>query len=430
VRKLCVSLVVSGLVGLTSGCGSGGPRPGHEPPQGDVRLAKDADIVEARVPPNATLETLLRQEHLPADMTASMVDAVRAVFNPRELRADRTYQITRTLDGLFREFTYQIDADRLLRVVSLGPADDSTPRFDAEIVPLPKDLEDAAFEAEISREHSSLIGAFNAGGENIQLALSLADIFGGEVDFNSELQLGDRFEVLFERATRNGEFIGYGEIKAAVLDTGGRRLVAIRHVGPDGKPGWFNEAGRSLKRQFLRSPLPFEPRITSRFSYNRLHPVLGYRRPHLGVDYGAPAGTRVNAVAAGVVESAGWAGEAGRMVKIRHAGGYETAYLHLSAFAPDIRPGVRVAQGDFIGRVGQSGTATGPHLDYRIIKNGRYVNPTAELAKMPPGEPIASDRLAMFVHDRDDLLGELRSRLATLTPAPSPAPGLSPGAPH
>jgi murein DD-endopeptidase MepM/ murein hydrolase activator NlpD len=129
------------------------------------------------------------------------------------------------------------------------------------------------------------------------------------------------------------------------------------------------------------------------------------------VDYGAPTGTAVNAVAAGVVTTAEWSGEAGRMVRIRHTGGYETAYLHLSSFGPGIRRGVRVEQGRLIGRVGQSGAATGPHLDYRIIKNGVYVNPTAELAKMPPGDPIEASRLPDFERRRDEALAELRARL-------------------
>jgi murein DD-endopeptidase MepM/ murein hydrolase activator NlpD len=124
-------------------------------------------------------------------------------------------------------------------------------------------------------------------------------------------------------------------------------------------------------------------------------------------------GTAVYAVASGVVESAEWSGEAGRMVRIRHAGGYETAYLHLSSFGPGIRPGVRVDQSQLIGRVGQTGTATGPHLDYRVIRNGRYVNPIAEMAKMPPGEPIAPDRLEAFRLQRDQTLSELASRLAS-----------------
>jgi murein DD-endopeptidase MepM/ murein hydrolase activator NlpD len=136
--------------------------------------------------------------------------------------------------------------------------------------------------------------------------------------------------------------------------------------------------------------------------------VHGTRRPHLGVDYGAPTGTRVLAVADGVVVRAGWAGEAGRLVHLRHSGGYETMYLHLSGFGPGIRPGVRVAQGDVIGYVGMTGTATGPHLDYRVRKNGTYVNPVTAFANMPAGEPIAAERMDDFIRFRDEALRQMR----------------------
>ena len=196
------------------------------------------------------------------------------------------------------------------------------------------------------------------------------------MDFNSDLQPGDRVDVLFERAMRNGEFVGYGRVKAAIASrTTAAGFSAILFPDADGRPAYYDEEGRSLKRQFLKSPLPFDPRVTSRFSLQP--PASGSRhvRAHLGVDYHAPYGTAVKTVAAGVVDFVGTSGEAGRMVRVRHAGGYQTAYLHLSAFAPGMRVGSRVAQGDLIGRVGSSGTATGPHLDYRIIKNGTYVDP-------------------------------------------------------
>jgi murein DD-endopeptidase MepM/ murein hydrolase activator NlpD len=143
-----------------------------------------------------------------------------------------------------------------------------------------------------------------------------------------------------------------------------------------------------------------------------VHPIYGDRRPHLGVDYGAPAGTSVVAVASGVVESADWAGDAGRMVVLRHASGYETLYLHLSAFAPGLHPGMRVDQGTLIGRVGQTGAATAPHLDYRIKKNGVYVNPVAELARMPKGDPISAGAQPAFQAARDRVLQELATRLS------------------
>ena len=382
----------------------------------DVLLALDVSAVDGRVPANATLESLLRRHELSAEFTASVVEAMRGVFNPREIRADQAYRLTKSLDGLFREFRYQIDTDRLLRVAarrggtSHAGADGSpapVPAFDVEVISLPKDVELDVLSASISRETPSLVGALASAGETVQLALGLAEIFGGEIDFNSDLQPDDRIDVLFERFTRDGEFVGYGAIKGAVLVNEDRRIVDVGFSEADGKPAWYDEDGRSLRRQFLQSPLPFDPRVTSRFSYRRLHPVHGVHRAHLGVDYGAPAGTRVNAVASGVVELAGWAGEGGRVVRIRHAGGYQTAYLHLSAIAPGIRPGIRVEQGAAIGRVGSSGTATGPHLDYRIIKNGTHVNPLVELKKMPKGDPIADDAREAFLQARDAVLARL-----------------------
>jgi murein DD-endopeptidase MepM/ murein hydrolase activator NlpD len=387
----------------------------------DVQLGPDGTTIEAVVPPNATLESLLRQEQMPEELSASIVQAVRGVFNPRSLRADQVYRVTRTLDGLFREFRYEIDADSFLRV-AIGRPGGTSSTIDVAVLPLPKQFELNAAAAEITRTENSLIGAFEALGENVQLPLQVAEIFSGELDFNADLQLGDRVEVLFERATRNGEFVGYGEVQAALLNVGPRRLVAFHFVGSDGKIDWYDHAGRSLRRQFLQSPLKVHPRVTSGFSSNRFHPVHGSRRPHLGVDYGAPYGTSVMAVASGVVEFAGWSGEAGRMVRIRHAGGYKTAYLHLSSFGPGIRVGARVEQKDVIGRVGQTGTATGPHLDYRILKNGVYVNPLVELRRMPSaGEPLGADQLPAFERLRDELLRHLTARVTGRPAGPTVA---------
>jgi murein DD-endopeptidase MepM/ murein hydrolase activator NlpD len=377
----------------------------------DIQLGNDGTTVEATVPQNATLETLLRQQQLSADVTASVVDAIRGVFNPRDLRAQQTYWVTHTLDGLFHEFRYQIDPDRLLRVVFSDHPGDSASSFDVEVVNLPKEYELDAASVTITPDSTSLIGAFEAAGENLLLPVQLAEVFAGDIDFNSDLQLGDRADVLFDRAMRNGEFVGYGEIQAATLETSGHALQAFRFEGADGKAAWYDEHGRSLRRAFLRSPLPFDPRVTSGFSYNRFHPVLGIRRPHLGVDFGAPEGTRVFAVAGGVIELAGWNGEAGRMVRIRHTGGYETSYLHLSGLGAGIHVGAHVDQGQIIGYVGMTGTATGPHLDYRVAKNGTYLNPLTAFSRMPAGEPLAPAALADFARVRDRDLQELQARL-------------------
>lgn len=387
-----------------SSASSAGPR--------DIPLPVDTQSFEDRVPSDATLEKLLRAQNLTPETTRSLIAAVRGVFDPRQLRAHQAYRITRTLDGLFREFHYQIDADRLLRVI----APPGTADFTAEVITLPKSFQLEALTVEIGKGQS-LVGVLEARGENVQLALEAAYIYGGEVDFNADLQPGDRLELLFDRVIRQGEFAGYGEVKAAVLVTSGRRIPAVLFPDADGRAAYYDDEGRSLKRQFLKSPLPFDPRVTSRFSLSRLHPVYGDYRAHQGVDFGAPYGTAVNVVAAGVVDFVGFEGDAGRMVRVRHAGGYQTAYLHLSAFAPGLHVGQRLAQGDFIGRVGSTGASTGPHLDYRIIKSGRYVDPIAELKRMPKGEPIAADRLAAFSRARDEALGRMTSMLASHPPA-------------
>lgn len=418
-RRFSAAILAAGLLALSACAGSQAPPPASSRSH-DIALPRDRETIDGRVPRNATLDSLLRQYQIPAEVATALIVAVRAVFDPRALRVNQPYQLTRALDGGFREFRYEIDPGRFLRVATASRGS-GVPSFDAAVVPYPREVTVGAASAAITREQPSLIGAFIAAGERVTLALAVADVFGGEIDFNSDLQPGDRVDVLFERVTLNGDSSGYGDISAAVLSNVGHVVTAIRHAGPDGKPGWFDEQGRSLKRQFLRSPLRLDPdpQVTSRFSYHRVNPVSGDVRAHLGVDYHAAAGAPVVAVASGVVISAEWSGDAGRMVELRHAGGYVTAYLHLSAFAPGIRPGARVDQGQLIGRVGASGAVTGPHLDYRVKKNGAYVNPLVELNRMPRGDPIAPDGMAAFAEARDRVLAELRGRASA---AAGPAP--------
>jgi len=384
----------------------------------DVLLARDVDTFEFRVPPNATLAGLLKSHEASSSLADEIVGAVRDQFDPRRLRANQPYSLITSLTGAFREFRYAMSADQFLRVALRDPDTPDDPQFDVEIVEYPKEVVVDAVQAEITREHPSLLAALDDRGENIQLALLLADAFSGEVDFNSDLQPGDHFEVLFDRVYRDGEFAGYEQIRAATLYNDGRQLTAIRFAGPDGRDGWYDVDGRSLKRQFLKSPLKFDPHITSRFSTARLHPVLNIVRAHKGVDYRAPYGAPVVAVSNGTVVEAGFAGGAGRRVVIRHASGYSTAYFHLSAIAAGIRPGVRVSQGDQIGRVGNSGTVTATHLHYELRRGGLAVNPVTALRSMPPGEPIPADMMPAFLAERDTLLGALTS---TLSPSDVPA---------
>ena len=386
--------------------------PSEAPPRAvtEVVLRAEAAIIEARVPRHATLDSLLRQHQLSTDLVNAAVRSARSVFNPRQLRADRPYRLVLSFDGFLREFEYEIDTDKFLRIINRDH--DRPESLDAEVLPFEKDSNVLAIRGDIDAEHSSLIAAMGETGENIQLAMALADVFGGQIDFNSDLKQGDRFEVLFEKSTREGQFAGYGNILAATFVADGRTHQAIRWVNPDtGKASYYDEEGRSLKRFFLVSPLKFEPRITSRFSRQRLHPVYHTMRAHLGVDYAAPHGSAVVAVAGGTVVSAGWAGAGGNQVRIRHDRGIETFYLHLSSFARGIRAGATVDQNQIIGRVGATGAATGPHLDFRLFKNGKFLDPVSERRRQPPGQPIQPQHRAGFLAARDAMLGQIETTI-------------------
>jgi murein DD-endopeptidase MepM/ murein hydrolase activator NlpD len=393
---------------VVAGCAAPQQQPTPHRAMVDVLIKAESAVIESRVPRHATLDSLLRQHQLSTDLVNAAVQSARSVFNPRQLRADRPYRLVMSFDGFLREFEYEIDTDKFLRIVN---RDRERPEvLDAEVLPFEKESNVLAIRGDIDAGHSSLIAAMGQTGENIQLALALADIFGGQIDFNSDLKQGDRFELLFEKSTREGQFAGYGNILAATFVTDGKTYQAIRWVNPDsGKAAYYDEEGRSLKRFFLVSPLKFEPRITSRFSRRRLHPVYHTMRAHLGVDYAAPYGSAVVAVAGGTVVSAGWAGAGGRQVRIRHDRGIETYYLHLSSFAPGIRPGAPVDQNQIIGRVGATGAATGAHLDFRLLKNGVFVDPVSERRRQPPGDRIQTAHRPAFLATRDAMLRRIET---------------------
>lgn len=238
---------------------------------------------------------------------------------------------------------------------------------------------------------SSLWNDMNAAGAPVQLIVRLSDIYAWTVDFFS-LQKNDRFRVIYDEAYCEGERIGVDSIYFARFDRGDTSLPAIMLDNHDGGNIYWNEKGESMRKAFLKAPLEFK-RISSGFSYNRKHPVLGVVRAHTGVDYAAPTGTPVVSIGDGTVISKGWGGGGGNTVKIRHNSVYTTAYLHLSKYG-DIKVGDRVRQGQVIGYVGMTGTATGPHLDFRVWKNGTPINPLTMEA--PPADPIAPERIPVL----------------------------------
>jgi murein DD-endopeptidase MepM/ murein hydrolase activator NlpD len=395
------------------------PEPARQAAHPDVYLPPETETIVSTVPRHATLDSLLRAHQLQEQLVIEAVSAARGVFDPRQLRADRPYRIVRSLDGLLREFEYQIDADRFLRIVN---PDRATPAvLAAQVLNYDKQIAVVAIDARIDAVHSSLISSIDGVGEKIQLAMELAEVLSGQVDFHTDLQPGDSFRVLFEKSSHDGQFSGYGAILGASITVDGRQLQAFRWKDPvTGRAAYYDENGRSLKRFFLKSPLKFEPRVTSAFSTRRLHPIDEVFKAHLGVDYGAPTGSSVVAVAAGSVASAGYAGGGGNTVHLKHPGGFETYYLHLSSYGPGIRGGAHVAQGQLVGRVGMTGSATGPHLDYRLKRNGAFVNPVSVHARQAPGAPIPAVQLAMFSASRENILARLTATLLAEGPHQKP----------
>ena len=266
----------------------------------DVLLEKDSDFLSGFVPARTTIAHLFENHMIESAETPVLVASIAGAIDVRRMRAGQPYAIDRLLDGRVRRFEYEIDAEKRLTVDRASL--DGAPRFIAAIERIPKQTTVVAIEGEINRETNSLSAAIDKAGERIELALGMADVFSGEIDFNSDLQPGDKFRVLVERFTREGTMAGYGAILAAEFVNDGRRLRAVRFTPEGGAPAYYDENGRSLKRFFLKSPLKFEPRITSRFSSSRKHPILGYARAHNGVDYYAPAGAPVGSVAPGVGE--------------------------------------------------------------------------------------------------------------------------------
>jgi murein DD-endopeptidase MepM/ murein hydrolase activator NlpD len=359
-----------------------------------------------------TLGSLLRAYRTADADAARVIAAARSVFDVRKVRVNQPFRLYQAIDGTIRRFEYEIDGDRVLQIGRRA----SDVELTAEVLPIRKTSRPTVLRGTITRDASSLFAAMGNAGGNVDLSISLASVFAGEVDFNTDLQPGDTFELLVDQQFRESRaFAGYGPILAAELDNAGRRLRAIRFAPAGSAPAYFDEHGASMHRFMLHSPLKFEPTVSSGFSFHRLHPILNDVRAHLGVDYRAPAGAPVVAVADGLVVEAGARGGAGRMVHLRHANGFESEYLHLSSIA--VQPRAHVHQGDVIGRVGATGLATGPHLDYRVKKNGVFVNPLTASRGMPPADPVPASDLAAFSALRDRTLGALRTPAASRSSA-------------
>jgi murein DD-endopeptidase MepM/ murein hydrolase activator NlpD len=357
-----------------------------------ARLAEPLRVIRGTIARNSNLGLALSSVLSPTAVH-QLVESARPVYDLKYLSVGHPFDLTLGPNGLLSNFSYSIDALNTLRVTR------NKERLTAEVLTRTYEtrVETAAGEIE-----TSLFGAVADAGESDQLALDLADIFAWDIDFNTELQRGDSFRVAVEKLYLDGEFQRYGRVLAAEFVRGNRTLQAIRFEGE--RAGYYTPDGEPMRKAFLRSPLRFT-RISSIFTTHRFHPILHQVRPHYGVDYAAPIGTPVMAAGNGMVRLAGRSGGYGNTVRIRHPNGYETLYGHLSRMS--VRAGDHVTQGQMIGAVGMTGLATGPHLDYRMLKNGGFVNPLT--LQSPPAEPLSPAELAAFQSVRDQRLALLQT---------------------
>ena len=360
-------------------------------PSGTVSLAKylryprPLSVYKTIIPPGQTLAGMLAaQGFSPADVQ-NLVERSRAVFDLSSIQAGREMRFYRDPESRVAVIEYDINDMDFLR---LQPQEGA---FRAEVIKHPVEIRRCTIEGQIE---DILITAFSRAGESDLLALGFAEIFAWDVDFYIDPQRGDRFRLFFEKRFKCGQPAGYGRILTAEFLNQGRLFQAYRFTYPDtGKSDYFDAAGNSLRKEFLKSPLKFG-RITSRFTSSRFHPVRKIYRAHYAIDYAAPVGTPVRATADGEVLTAGWNGGAGRLVKLKHKSGYQSFYLHLSGFGEGIKVGAKVEAGQVIGYVGSTGESTGPHLDYRLQQHGKYINPLG--GRFKPAEPLRPEFRAAF----------------------------------
>ena len=330
------------------------------------------------------LDGLLTRVGITAEDRRAAIIAVAASYDLGRFRAGHALHIRQDWVGRLITLHYPVDFDNDLCLWREGD------RFEAEVFEMQLDWTPFTAEANLA---PSFYEDLQRRGYDGNLATRVADLFSGEIDFFLDLHAGDRMEILLERCRRPDRDEEKTRVLAARLTVSGKNYEAFFFPEENGTRHYYHADGGSLARQFLRAPLSFT-RISSGFSRSRLHPILKIRRPHPGIDYAAPIGTPVMATADGTIIRRARDGQAGRHLKIRHAGGIETTYMHFSRFANGTAQGRRVRQGQVIGFVGQSGLATGPHLDYRMKVGGKYTDPRH--FRSEPANPLADERMIEF----------------------------------
>ena len=341
--------------------------------------------VDGKVGKGQFFASLLGDLGMSAQEAYDLTEACDSVFDVKTLRIGHSYQAYYSGEGDARELKYLVyDRDRGSRIIF-----SCIPPYEAVVEFKPVEVVRRYADVTIS---SSLWNDMLDAGVSPLLILSLSDIYAWTVDFFG-LQKGDRFKVLYDEKVCEGETIAVDTVYYAEFQHGKDVFPMVMFDQKDGGNIWWNEKGESMRKAFLKAPLKYS-RISSGFSYARRHPVTRKVQPHTGVDYAAPAGTPVVTIGDGTVTSVKYEGAGGKVVRIRHNSVYTTAYLHLSKYAKGLTAGKRVRQGEVIGYVGSTGRSTGPHLDFRVWKNGSPINPLK--MDSPPAEPLKGENYKSF----------------------------------
>jgi murein DD-endopeptidase MepM/ murein hydrolase activator NlpD len=349
-------------------------------------------ITSGTIEKNQTLAFSLFKKGLPSELISDLTTSLSKILDLRKCKPGDFFTLLATADHSLLSFEYQKGLLEKYKVVNKEGGLVAYP-VPVKLTRIVKGLE--------GKIKNSLWEEIRCRGESPELIMKFSDIFAWQIDFLNETKKGDSFKLIYEVFERDGKFVSYGDILAAEYEASGERYDAVLYQDYSGHKDYYDPKGKSLRKAFLKSPLNYR-RISSRFSFSRLHPVFKTYRPHYGVDYAAPYGTPVVSSADGIIIFAGWKKGLGKTVEIKHSNGLITSYGHLSAFAEKVRKGERVRQGEMIGRVGATGLATGPHLDYRCKMGGRYVNPLK--MNFPSAEPVKNICLSDFKAKSENLL--------------------------
>ena len=374
----------------------------------------DPNFFQGKIASNEPAGVLL-QRWLGASEINAMVEASKNVYSLDRVVAGQPYSV-HLEDGRFLRFEYEVDArhknaDHMLIVTR--EQDGEKVNWQARLEKIEYTTKLDIVEGEITAGSSLYLAMARAVEEDSshlssQLAMDLVKIFDWEINFFRDIQPGDSFRLLVEKRYRDGEFKGFGAMPAVEFVNRNSKFEAYAFKDSFGNNSYFNAAGDSLKRAFLKAPLDFT-RVSSGFNMKRMHPIHKVVRPHYGVDYAAPTGTPIRAIGAGEVTFRGFDKGAGNYVALKHARGYESMYLHMSRFADGLKKGSKVRQGQIIGYVGSTGYSTGPHLCFRIKLNGQFLNPEKVLS--PRDESVPQKHLAAFKAGRDRWRGYLKGEI-------------------